>query len=313
VCVVLAAGFLSPRHRPADPAQAAEQAKDVKDTRDAKDAKDAKADDPKRKADEDAIRKSSEDFAKAFEKGDAKVVAAFWTEDGEYIDEDGTTLRGRKAIEAAYAKLFAKSKKMRLEINLESIRFPSKDTAIEEGYAKSYKGNSEHPTASRYSVLHVREGGKWLMAVVREWPDEGVALRDLDWLIGKWESKSEEAEVHTNYEWDANKNSIRCHFTIKMSGKNVVGTQIILKDPRSGQLRSWVFDDDGGFGDGAWVRDGKRWVIAASGVQPDGGELSAVNIMTQVDKDTFTWQSTERTLDGEDLANVPPIKVTRVK
>ena len=88
------------------------------------------------------------------------------------------------AIEAAYAKAFAKRKKLKLELTVDSIRFPSKDTAIEEGYAKSYKGDSNQPTASRYSVLHVREGGRWLMAVLREWPDEGVSLRDLDWLIG---------------------------------------------------------------------------------------------------------------------------------
>ena len=45
----------------------------------------------------------------------------------------------------------------------------------------------------------------------------------------------------------------------------------------------------------------------------DGSELKATNLLTQVDKDSFTWQSNERTLDGEDLPNIPPVKVTRVK
>jgi len=267
----------------------------------------------KRADDEEAVRKATADFIKVVEKGDAKAVAASWTEDGEYIDDAGTTIRGRAAIEAAYAKAFAKKKNVKVEMTVESIRFPSKDTAIEEGYAKSYKGDSEQPTASRYSVLHVREGGRWLMALLREWPDEGVSLRDLDWLIGTWEAKTDEAEVRTTYEWDAKKNSIRCHITIKGKGRNVSGTQVLLKDPRTGQLRSWLFDDDGGFGDGAWTRDGKRWVITATGVQADGGELTATNILTPVNRDTFTWQSTERTLDGEELANVPPVKVRRVK
>ena len=151
------------------------------------------------------------------------------------------------------------------------------------------------------------------MAVLREWPDEGVSLRDLDWLIGTWEAKTGESEVRTTYAWDDKKNSIRCQITIKAPGRNLNATQVILKDPRTGQLRSWMFDDDGGFGDGAWTRDGKRWVIDASGVQADGGELTAQNILTPVDKDTFTWQSTERTLDGEELPNIPPVKVTRVK
>jgi uncharacterized protein (TIGR02246 family) len=269
--------------------------------------------DTKRADDEAAVRKATADFIKAAEKGDARAVSALWTEEGEYIDEDGTTIRGRAAIEAAYAKAFAKDKKLKVEITVESIRFPSKDTAIEEGYAKSYKGDAEHPTTSRYSVLHVREGGRWLMALLREWPDEGVSLRDLDWLIGTWEAKTEEAEVRTTYEWDAKKNSIRCHITIKGKNRNVSALQVLLKDPRTGQLRSWLFDDDGGFGDSTWTRDGKRWIIAATGVQADGGELTASNILTPVDKDAFSWQSTERTLDGESLPNVPPVKVTRVK
>jgi uncharacterized protein (TIGR02246 family) len=266
-----------------------------------------------KRADEAAIRRASADFLKLVEKGDAKAVAALWTEEGEYVGDDGTTLRGRSAIEEAYTKAFARKKHEKVEFNIESIRFPSKDTAIEEGYARSHKGDSDHPTTSRYSVLHVREGGRWLIALLREWPDEGVSLRDLDWIIGNWEAKTDEAEVRTSYQWDARKNSIRCHITIKGRGHNIAGLQVLLKDPRTGQLRSWLFDDDGGFGDGAWARDGKRWVITATGVQADGGELTATNILTPVDRDTFTWQSIERTLDGKELPNIPPIKVSRVK
>jgi uncharacterized protein (TIGR02246 family) len=268
---------------------------------------------PAEAADEAAIRKGAADFIRAVEKGDAKRVAAAWTENGEYIGDDGTTIRGRAAIEAAYAKAFARKKRVKVEITVESIRFPSKDSAIEEGYAKSYRSEGEEPTTARYSVLHVREDGRWLMALLREWADEGVSLRDLDWLIGTWEAKTEDTEVRTTYEWDARKNSIRCRITIKGKDQNVTATQVLLKDPRTGQLRSWIFDDDGGFGDGAWARDGKRWVITATGVQGDGGELTATNILTPVNKDTFTWQSKERTLDDEPLPNIPPIKVTRVK
>jgi uncharacterized protein (TIGR02246 family) len=303
-CVVLAAALWAPGDRRANSVQAAEEVNK---------SKDGKADEPKRTSDEDAIRKASADFVKAMEKGDAKAVAAFWTEQGEYIGDDGTTIRGRKAIEAAYAKMFDKVKKLKLDVTVESIRFPSKDTAVEEGYAKSYKGNAEQPTTSRYSVLHVREGDRWLMAILRELPDEGVSLRDLDWFIGSWEAKTPDAEVRSTYEWDGKKNSIRCRFTIKEPERTLAGTQIILCDPRTGVLRAWLFDDDGGFGDSEWTRDGKRWLIAASGVQADGGELTATNILTPVDKDSFTWQSTERTLDGEELPNIPPVKVTRVK
>ena len=203
-------------------------------------AKPADVKETKRPDDDAAIRKASGEFSKAFEKGDAKATAAMWTEDGEYIGEDGTTLRGRAAIESAYAKAFEKKKNTKLEITIESIRFPSKDTAIEEGYAKVYKGDSEQPTSSRYSVLHVREGGRWLMAVLREWPDEAVSLRDLDWLIGTWEAKTDEVEVRTVYTWDGKKNSIRCNITIKGKGRIVAATHVLLKDPRHGSRNTVV-------------------------------------------------------------------------
>ena len=44
-------------------------------------------------------------------------------------------------------------------------------------------------------------------------------------------------------------------------------------------------------------------------------DMHLINLvsLTPVNKDTFTWQSTDRTLDGEALENTPPVKVTRVR
>src|SRR5580704_14600965 len=129
----------------------------------------AKEADPKASAsdahadDDAAIRASSKEFIKALEKGDAKGIAAFWTEEGEYVADDGTTYRGRAAIEDAYAKFFAKNPKLRAEVQIDAIRFVAKDSAIEEGFVKTYSEKSKQPSSSRYSVLHVRDGGKWLM------------------------------------------------------------------------------------------------------------------------------------------------------
>src|SRR5437763_1934459 len=51
---------------------------------------------------EAAIQKNGEAFVEAFHKGDAKAVAAFWTRDGEYIDQTGVSLKGREAIEKKF-------------------------------------------------------------------------------------------------------------------------------------------------------------------------------------------------------------------
>ena len=89
--------------------------------------------DSSRDADREAILQSARDFAAAFEKGDAKAVAALWTEEGEYESDDGTILRGRAAMEAAFAAHFKGHPAGKMEIKVESIRFPSRDIADRGG------------------------------------------------------------------------------------------------------------------------------------------------------------------------------------
>src|SRR5437016_2207236 len=60
-----------------------------------------KADEPKAKAEEAPTGKGkrAQEFIAAFNKGDAKDVAAFWTEDATYTDLDGRQHKGRPAIQ----------------------------------------------------------------------------------------------------------------------------------------------------------------------------------------------------------------------
>jgi uncharacterized protein (TIGR02246 family) len=293
--VAVAVAFLATLQRPSGQAQAADPPKDSK-----------------RKTDEEAVRKVTADFFQALEKGDAKAVAGFWTEEGEYVAENGTTLRGRKAIEEEYAEEFAKNK-LKVEGTVENVRFVSRDLAVEEGYVRVQTGKPDQTPSSRYSLLFTRENGNWLIAVLREWPDEGTALRDLDWLIGTWTSKTPKGEVSTTYAWDESKNFIHVSFSIKEKDQTISGTQIIGKDPRTGQLHSWIFESDGGFGEASWAEDGKRWVLTATGVEPDGSEMTATNILQPLDKNSFTWQSTDRKSGDDELPDIAPVKVTRVK
>jgi len=109
-----------------------------------------------RDADREAILKSAHDFTAAFEKGDAKAVAAQWTEQGEYESDDGTILRGRTAIEAAFTAHLQGRPAEKMEIKVETIRFPSRDTALEEGLTCT-TASEMLPDSAHYRVLHVRE------------------------------------------------------------------------------------------------------------------------------------------------------------
>src|SRR5579883_1316921 len=236
-CLAVAAiGFAVAAGQPnnaAQPPTSAAPAPPIPDTPVAAPAKSAD-----RLADRTAIEKAIESFSSAFQKGDAKVLVAHWTSEGEYISDDGTTFNGRAALEKAYAEFFTKNPDNALTVEVDSIRFPSRDTAVLEGHFKLLRGKKKELTVSRCSFLYTREDGKWLIAIAREWPGDGLAIRDLEWLIGSWEAKRNGTVVTTKYEWAGNKSFIRCHFTITQDGKTKSGMQMIGKDPSTGGLRT---------------------------------------------------------------------------
>ena len=46
-------------------------------------------------------------------------------------------------------------------------------------------------------------------------------------------------------------------------------------------IRSWTFDDAGGFTDGRWTRDGERWLVREVGYAADGSRTTADNTLTK--------------------------------
>src|SRR6266516_2342504 len=66
--------------------------------------------------DKEAIAKKAQAFIDYFHEGNAKAVAAFWTADGDYTDASGKHLKGRPAIEKAFAAMFAENKGAKLRI-----------------------------------------------------------------------------------------------------------------------------------------------------------------------------------------------------
>jgi uncharacterized protein (TIGR02246 family) len=274
-------------------------------------------DEPTRTGEEENIRKASEAFARAFEKGDAKAVGAFFTQEGEYVDEDSAPIRGRAALEKAYAQFFAKRTDVKVTSKTDKIRFVGKDTAVEEGtftvHAKDRPSNSSH-----FSTLYVREDGRWRIAMLKEWGDDKAnqpKVEDLAWLIGSWEYDGPEMVARTDYDWIENKKFMRCRFTItNKKDKTVVskGTQIIGVDPAYDLIRAWTFDSEGGIGEANWTHDGDRWSIHSRGSQGDGSETTAVNFLNRIDDNTFTWRSVNRMLDGERQSDIPSVRVKRV-
>src|SRR5262249_17388925 len=118
--------------------------------------------------DGDAIQKEAEAFIEAFQKGDAKAVAAFWTTDGDYTNQNGRLIKGRKALEETFKAYFAENKGLRLRINSDALRFITPDVAIEDGSTEVINPDGKPPTRARYTIVHVKKDGKWYLSSVRD-------------------------------------------------------------------------------------------------------------------------------------------------
>ena len=271
--------------------------------------------------DEAAIRKNDQSYVEAYNKHDAKALAALWSSEAIYIDPDtGDEVVGRDAIEKVFAATFANLKDAKFEIHSDSIKFFSPNVAIETGTARIIRPDAE-PDESTYSALFVKRDGNWLIDRVTEeetpaptapLPSNYEHLKELEWMIGSWIDQDEDATVQTDCAWTKNQNFMNRSFAVVVGDEvDMAGTQIIGWDPIAKQIRSWIFDSAGGFAEGKWTRKGDRWLIQQTGTTVDGRRTSAVNIITPVDSDSFTWQSIQREIDGDVLPNVDEVLVVR--
>ncbi|HVK15639.1 MAG TPA: nuclear transport factor 2 family protein [Fimbriiglobus sp.] len=264
---------------------------------------------------EAAIRKLAADYAAAFNAGDAKAVAAFWTERGESTDADGETIQGRDAIEKSLAEQFKTQPRVTAEVAIESVRTLGRTAAVADGSIQARTAADAEPVVTYFTSLLVRDDGGWKLASVSEWatdPALTLTLKNLDWLAGEWAAKGDGGELRISYAWEADRAFLRGTYTLTKDGKTVSsGTQVIGQNPLGG-LRAWVFDSSGSFGESVWTKDGGQVIAEATATLPDGTDMTATNILVPLGPDAFTWQSTERTAGDVALPDQPPVKLTRV-
>ena len=256
-----------------------------------------------RPQDEKAIRAMADAFTRAFGAGDAKAVGAMYSEDAELIGDDGERAQGRPAIAQLYTSIFQARPGATIAISIDSLRFLSPEVAKEEGHTR-VKSGGEPEILRRYTVLYVKREGRWLYSSVREEHATGIAhhehLKALEWLVGEWVDQSSDSTVHATCRWSEDKNFLLRDFTVHVQGRPVMMVnQRIGWDPLSKQIKSWVFDSEGGYGDGLWIRKGSQWVIKSTGVLPDGRTGSATHVLSPTGPNRARWSSTERTLGGD--------------
>jgi uncharacterized protein (TIGR02246 family) len=264
-----------------------------------------------RASDQAAILRRTQEFLRAVSRGEARDLAAFWTDQGEYIRGD-LTIRGRENIEKAYAESLKQREPAEIELQSESVRFLADDTAIQEGTFLVKRPSAAERVRSRFVILYVRVSSQWHIGLLRESP-EGPSLQDLAWLVGTWSSASDGADVRAVFEWTENRKFLRGNFTMKQDDRAVSGFQVLALDPATGSIKAWTFGGDGDLGEAVWTRTEKGWSVKTTGVTSEGEPVMATTLITPIDADSFTWQSVDRTVDGEKQPDVGPVKVVRAR
>ena len=267
-------------------------------------------------ADEAAIRRAVAAYVEAFNKHDAKAVAECWSPEAVYINRSTREqVVGRSAIAEQYAAQFQGQPGAKLEVTVASIQFLSPNVAVEQGTARLVVQGAE-PEEIEYSAVDVKRDGKWLLDRVTDKakeapPSHYAELKSLEWMVGEWTTTSEDAEVELECKWTKNQNFLTRAFKLSIDGVNTSGMQIIGWDAAAKAIRSWTFDSNGTFAAATWEQRSGRWFIRNRGTLPDGRTATMINVMKQLDGNSFTWQTIERTADGELLPNIGAIQIVR--
>ena len=115
-----------------------------------------------------AMEKLRSDYEQAWKNGDAKALAALYTEDCLTVNEFGVVTRGRAGIEKVMAENFAGPYKgSTIAIKIGASQAITPDISVGEGtYSVAGAGADGKPMTSRGHYLNtvVKKGNAWLIA-----------------------------------------------------------------------------------------------------------------------------------------------------
>jgi uncharacterized protein (TIGR02246 family) len=271
--------------------------------------------DPREKPVRDLVRA----FSQAYNAADAKALAGLFVDDASVVDPVGSETQGKPAIGEMYAASQREAPGLKLESEVEQIRFLTPDVARIEGRSRVSSPTGTANEFTRFTALAVNGGGTWRLAEIREQaaPLQDVApserLRELGWMVGDWVDESEGNRVVVNVRWADEQSYLIRTYRVELRGEKAhSGTMFIGWDPATEQIKSWVFDSEGGHGEGLWTRTtDNQWIVKASGVLHDGRPTSATHIHTIVNKDAVKTSSIDRIIGGQVASDILDVVMVR--
>jgi uncharacterized protein (TIGR02246 family) len=265
------------------------------------------------------IRNLLKAMTNAYNQADATGLAAVFADDAILFDPDGKEVRGRDAIGRHYGEAFESGPTCKIEEEVESVHFLSPEVASVIGHFHLDDEKGAALFSGHYSLIAVRKQNQWKLAEIRDLAntgrdtaDKAGPLRQLEWLVGDWVDEGEEGKAVSTVRWEKGQKFLVRKYSRQADGEpDRSGTQWIGWDPQAKQIRSWVFDSEGDFGQGQWTRSGNVWMIKASGMTGDGLTTSSTQVIERINKDSIKLRATERTVGTELLPDIEETVMVR--
>ncbi len=270
---------------------------------------------PEISPDEQQIRQAIVAFVENYNAHKADDLLSLFADDARYVGKDGTEFRGHDELRTAFMEAIEANPQAAVSVSVDEIRFLASDVAVEQGRSTYFPDGETASSENRYTVVHVKKDGKWLIQSTRIDREETLNnyeyLKPLEWLVGDWVDEGRDEVIEVSWKFTDNKNFLVQEFQVVR--ENVIllqGTQRVGWDPQTQQLRCWVFDSDGGFAEGTWTQVEGQWICKSSGVLRDGTSASGTRVLTPVAPDRVLWVSKDRLFGNEAL---PDLEVTMVR
>jgi uncharacterized protein (TIGR02246 family) len=274
------------------------------------------AEDPQEKPVRDVVRA----FVQAYNAPDSKALGELFLDSASVLDPSGFETHGKAAIGAMYAATLRDAPGLKLESQTDQVRFLTPDVARLEGRSRVFStGTGSANDFTKFTALLVRSAGKWQLAELREQPaplqdiTSYERLQELEWMVGDWVDETEGNRAVVNVRWADKQSYLIRTYSVEIRGEKAhSGTMFIGWDPLTEQVKSWVFDSEGGHGEGLWTRTSEnQWIVKASGVLRDGRPTSATHIHTILNKDAVKTSSIDRIIGGQIAPDILDIVMVR--
>lgn len=268
---------------------------------------------------ENFIKKRLQDFTEAINQHRVEALPTFWTQDASLVNPTTSEVyKGKKEITAYLQKRSQEiaQRKLSFAFTPSKITFPAQNQAVVEGVVE-IKAHGQLIQRHVRKIGLVNLSGQWYINDVREIeampaPSAFSHLKELEWLIGNWKDSDQDVTITFSAKWDKFKNFIVQEFKMEIYGQTIMeGMQIIGWDPIEKHVHSWIYDSDGGFGQGVWMEKNGSWQVSLNYTFSDGSVGEATNIYSQINAQSYRYTSVDRSIDGEPIDNIPPITVQK--